>query len=108
MIEDSNIKNHAIDRIPIEARKGLYCYKFSFKDKILIGLCPLLTEKLRLILKEFEESGFKVIIKSTSSGIYAYIYVVFYWGLNDTEYLDLLDKKDRFFENTENLYYTLK
>lgn len=103
---ESNFKEHSIQRIKEESEKGLFFYNFSFKKAMLETISLILLEKIKPIINEFEEGGFKIVVKSNPSGSWNYINVIFYWGFQDDEYMRLVEKRDRFSEKVKILYYT--
>ena len=80
IFEKSDFKEHSLKRIQEEARHGRLLYEFHFSRKLLTELRDMLLDKLESIIKEFEDNGFKVLIRDYGNRYWSNICVKFYWG----------------------------
>lgn len=106
IFENSDFKEHSLQRIKEEAERGLYFYNFSFREKMLEPIAVMLLKKIKPIIDEFEENEFKIVVKTSPSGSWRYMDVMFYWGFNTDDYKRIINKEDRFSEKDKILYYT--
>lgn len=106
IFEDSDFKEHSLYRIQQEAKEGKMVYDFYFREELLIELRDMLLTKIKPIIKEFEDNGFKVLVRDNGNGYWSDICVKFYWGDNKKEWLRMLGKNDKYLGDFENIYTT--
>lgn len=106
IFEKSDFKEHSLKRIQEEASHGRLLYEFHFSRKLLTELRDMLLDKLESIIKEFEDNGFKVLIRDYGNRYWSNICVKFYWGDNREEWCKIIGVNDNYLGAYENLYAT--
>ena len=104
--EDSNFKEHCLERIPQEAGEGKLVYSFSNVQKILKELEPMLLDKFMSVIKEFEYNGFKVLVRDNGNGYWSDLYIKFYWGDSEEDWDRIVNYGDKYLGSFENIYST--
>lgn len=107
IFEKSDFKEHSLKRIQEEARCGKLLYELHFdRGRLLADLRDMLLDKLEPIIKEFEDNGFKILIRDYGNGRWSNISVKFYWGDSKEEWYEIISANKNIIGTYENLYVT--
>lgn len=92
IFDKSNLRNCLISKIEEYSKQGRISYNYIY-DQLLIDNRDVLMNKILSMTNEFEDKGYKIIIKDGGNGYWSRLSVTVYWGIDNKEFNRLINKK---------------